>query len=65
MSPLYTVVVYLLNAVTGDVEQELISPEPMTLESCLEALTDRGPVPVQDGLAQFVVCKQVEDEVEA
>jgi hypothetical protein len=57
---LYVVVVYLISAVNGELQQELVSSKPMTAEACMEALSDRGPVPVRDGLAQFAVCKKVE-----
>lgn len=63
MSHLYVVVVYLLNAVNGDIEEQYVSSKPMTAEACLQALSDRGGVPVKDGLAQYAVCKQLEDEV--
>jgi hypothetical protein len=59
---LYVIVIYLLNATTGDVEQTYVSSKPMTAQVCMEALSDRGPVPVKDGLAQFAVCKKVEGE---
>jgi len=59
---LYVIVIYLLNATTGDVERTYVSSKPMTVEVCLAALSERGPVPVKDEQAQFAVCKKVEDE---
>jgi hypothetical protein len=58
----YVIIVYLLNANTGDVEQTYVSSKPMTAEACLTALSERGPVPVKDGLAQFAVCQKAEDK---
>jgi hypothetical protein len=60
MKALYVIVVYLLNATTGEPEQEYRSAMPMTLEECSRTLTDRGPVPVKDGLATFAVCSKLE-----
>lgn len=59
---IYVIIVYLLNATTGDVEQTYVSSKPMTAEACLAALSERGPTSVKDGLAQFAICKKVEDK---
>jgi hypothetical protein len=57
---LYTIVVYLINATTGDLEREIVSSKPLTLEQCNLALIERGPVPVKDGQATFMVCRKDE-----
>ena len=63
MKALYVIVVYLLNATTGEPEQEYRSATPMTLEDCSRALMERGPVPVKDGLATYAVCSKLEAKV--
>lgn len=55
---LYVIVLYLINATTGELEHTLVSDEPLTLEQCNKVLIERGPVPVVDGLAQFAVCQK-------
>ena len=57
---LYTIIVYLISATTGDLEQEYASSQPMTLEQCSQTLILRGPVLVKDGHAQVSVCRKVE-----
>lgn len=59
MSKLFVIIVYLLNAKTGDPEQQYVSSQPMQLEQCEQALIERGPVPVKDGQATFMVCHKV------
>lgn len=63
MKTLYVIVIYLLNSTTGDLEQELRSSTPLTLEQCNRVLIERGPVPVKDGLAQMAVCQKLKGEV--
>lgn len=63
MKALYTIIVYLINATTGDLEQEYASSQPMTLEQCSQTLINRGPVLAKDGLAQFAVCRKIEAKV--
>jgi hypothetical protein len=63
MKTLYVIVVYLLNSTTGDLEHELRSSTPLTLEQCNQALIDRGPVPAKDGLAQMAVCQKLKGDV--
>lgn len=60
MKAIYQIIVFLLNATTGELEQEYASSQPMTLEACDRALIERGPVPVKDNQAQFAVCRKVE-----
>jgi hypothetical protein len=57
---LYTIIVYLISATTGDLEREYVSSKPMPLEQCAQALIERGPVPVKDGQATFMVCRKDE-----
>lgn len=59
MKALYTIIVYLINATTGDLEHEYASSQPMTLEACDLALIERGPVPVKDNQATVMVCRKV------
>lgn len=63
MKALFIIVVYLLNAKTGEVEQQLVSQTPMTLEQCSQTLVERGPVAVREGLAVFAVCEKVKADV--
>ena len=63
MKAFYVIVIYLLNSTTGDLEQELRSSTPLTLEQCNQALIDRGPVPAKDGLAQVAVCQKLTGKV--
>ena len=56
---LYVIVIYLLNATTGEPQEQYVSRTPMTLEACSKALMDRGPVPVKDGLATYSVCQKI------
>lgn len=60
---LYVIVIYLLNATTGEPEQQFVSRKPLTLEQCSQALMDRGPVPVKDGLATYTVCQKLQGNV--
>jgi hypothetical protein len=63
LKTLYTIIVYLINASTGDLEREYASSVPMTLEQCSQTLINRGPVLAKDGQAQFAVCRKVEAKV--
>jgi len=63
MKAFYVIVIYLLNSTTGDLEQELRSSAPLTLEECNQVLIDRGPVPVKAGQAQMAVCQKLKGEV--
>lgn len=58
---LYAIVIYLISATTGDLQQEYQSSKPMLLADCHAALIARGPVPVKDGMAQFAVCKRLDE----
>ena len=60
---IWFIVVYLLNATTGEPEQEYRSQVPLTIEQCAQSLIDRGPVPVKDGQATVTVCKKITAEV--
>jgi hypothetical protein len=56
---LYTIVIFLISATTGDLEREYVSSQPMPLEKCAQALIERGPVPVKDGQATVMVCRKL------
>lgn len=63
MKALYVIVVLLLNATTGEVEDEQVSNVPMSLEDCTKTLVERGPVPVTDGVAIVAGCRKLEAKV--
>lgn len=60
MKALYSIIVFMLNATTGEPEQEYASSQLLTIEECNQALIERGPVPVKDNQAQYAVCRKVE-----
>lgn len=55
----WLIVVWLINAATGEPEREYVSSKPLTLEECNRALIERGPVPVKDNQAQYAFCQKV------
>lgn len=60
---LYVIIVFLINATTGEVESEYASATPLTLKQCNQVLIERGPVPVRDNQAQVAVCRKIEAKV--
>jgi hypothetical protein len=60
MNALYFIVVFFINAQTGEIVDRKVEEKPMPIMECVQKLTDRGPVKVVDGLAQASVCMRVD-----
>lgn len=60
---LYTIWVIVINATNGDVIEQYVSSQPMTLEKCNTTLIEKGPIPVHDGKAVVAVCQKVDSKV--
>lgn len=61
MNALYFIVIFFINANTGEFDHREVSKEPMTLELCTKALIERGPVKTNSfGLAQVGVCMRAD-----
>jgi hypothetical protein len=55
----WVIVIWFLNATTGEPESQYVASKPMSIEECNLALIERGPVPVRDNKAQFAYCQKV------
>lgn len=56
MNALYFIVILFISNTTGELDHREVSTKPVTLRECTQALLDRGPVKVVDGMAQVGVC---------
>lgn len=62
MKSLFVVVLWLINATTGEVEQEQVASQPMTLEKCNETIEGKI-VKAEDNQAVFLFCRKAEGKV--
>jgi hypothetical protein len=59
VNQLYVIVIWILNATTGEPERQYVSSKPLSIQECAQTLIDRGPVPVKDNQATFMFCQKV------
>lgn len=56
MNALYVIVIFFINATSGEYLFEIKGNKPMTLEECTKTLMERGPQAAVDNVAQVGVC---------
>lgn len=56
----YVLWAIVMSATTGEVLEGQPLSDPLTLDECLKAQVERGPVPVMDGKAAIFVCTRPE-----